>query len=172
MLNVDLKVATKVIANRIKHIITKIVDNSQTGFIKGRYIGENIRLLLEIIDNAEDKNKPGMIFFSDFEKAFDSLDHDYLKKCLNHLNFGEEFLRWIDLFYKDAKSCVTNNGHISNFFPIERGDRQGHPFSTYLFIIANELLSFKITTTESIKGFKLLEKYSKHHYLQTTLPLF
>ena len=115
LLNVDYKIATKVIANRIKQIITKIVDNSQTGFIKGRYIGENIRLLLEIIDNAEDENKPGMIFFSDFEKAFDSLDHGYLKKCLKHLNFGEEFLRWIDLFYKDAKSCVTNNGYMSNF---------------------------------------------------------
>ena len=45
-----------------------------------------------------------MIFFSDFEKAFDNLDHVYLKKCLNHLNFGEEFLRRIDLFYNDAKS--------------------------------------------------------------------
>ena len=161
LLNVDYKIATKVIANRIKHIITKIVDNSQTGFIKRRYIGENIRLLLEIIDNAEDENKPGMIFFSDFEKAFDSLDHAYLKKCLKHLNFGEEFLRWIDLFYKDAKSCVTNNGYMSNLFPVERGVRQGCPLSPYLFIIAIELLSFKITTTKSIKGFELFREVIK-----------
>ena len=45
LLNVDYKIATKVIANRIKSIIKTIADNSQTGFIKGRYIGENIRLL-------------------------------------------------------------------------------------------------------------------------------
>ena len=75
MLNVDYKIATKVIANRVKHVITKIIHNSQTGFIKGRYLGENIRLLFEIIDNAEEENKPGLIFFSDFAKAFDSIDH-------------------------------------------------------------------------------------------------
>ena len=55
----------------------KIIHNSQTRFIKGRYIGENIRLLFEIIDIAEEENKPGLILFSDFEKAFDSIDHTY-----------------------------------------------------------------------------------------------
>ena len=75
LLNVDEKIATKVIANRVKHVLTKIIHNSQTGFIKGRYIGENIRLLFEIIDNAEEENKPGLIFFTYFEKAFDSIDH-------------------------------------------------------------------------------------------------
>ena len=77
LLNVDYKMAAKVIANRVKDIITKIIDHYQTGFIKGRYIGENIRLLFEIIDAAEEENKPGLIFFSDFEKAFDSVDHSY-----------------------------------------------------------------------------------------------
>ena len=161
LLNVDYKIATKVIANRIKSIIKTIVDNSQTGFIKGRYIGENIRLLFELIDNAEDENKEGMIFFSDFEKAFDSLDHGYLRKCLQHFNFGEDFLRWIDLFYNDAKSCVTNNGYMSNFFSVKRGVRQGCPLSPYLFIIAIELLSFKVTISENIKGIKLFKEEFK-----------
>ena len=61
LLNVDYKIATKAITNRVKHVFTKISHNSQTGFIKGRYIGEN-RLLFEIIDNAEEVNKPGLIF--------------------------------------------------------------------------------------------------------------
>ena len=70
LLNVDYKIATKAIANRVNGVISSFVHNSQTGFIKGRYIGENIRLLFEIIDKAEDENKPGLIFFSDFEKSF------------------------------------------------------------------------------------------------------
>ena len=152
MLNVDYKIATKAIANRVKQVITKKIYNSQTGFIKGRYIGENIRLLFEIIDNTEEENKPGLIFFSDFEKAFDSIDHTYIINCLKHFNFGEDFIKWVKLFYKDAKSCVTNNGYLSDFFPVFRGVRQGCPLSTYLFIICIELLSYKITTTEDIKG--------------------
>ena len=56
------------------------------------------------------------------------------------------------MFYKDAKSCVTNNRYLSDFFPVLRGVRQGCPLSTYLFIICIELLSYKITTTEDIKG--------------------
>ena len=152
LLNVDYKIATKAIANRVKQVITKIINNSQTGFIKGRYIGENIRLLFEIIDNTEEENKPGLIFFSDFEKAFDSIDHTHIINCLKHFNFGEDFIKWVKLFYKDAKSCVTNNGYFSDFFPVLRGVRQGCPLSTYLFIICIELLSYKITTTEDIKG--------------------
>ena len=93
LLNVDYKIATKVIANRVKSVISTIIHNSQTGFIKGRYIGENIRLLFEIIDNAEDEDKPGLIFFSDFEKAFDSVDHTFIISCLKHFNFGEDFIR-------------------------------------------------------------------------------
>ena len=158
LLNVDYKIATKAIANRIKPIITSIVDNSQTGFIKGRFIGENIRLLFDIIETAEEQNNPGLLFFSDFEKAFDSLDHAYMFKCLKHLNFGNSFTKWIKLFYTDVKSCVANNGYMSNFFSIHRGVRQGCPLSTYLFIICIELLSYKISTNEDLKGIHFFGK--------------
>ena len=99
-------------------------------------------------------------FFTDFEKAFDSIDHTYIINCLKHFNFGEDFIKWIQLFYKDAKGCVSNNVYLSDFFPISRGVRQGCPLSTYLFIICIELLSYKITTTEDIKGIT----YSKHKF--------
>ena len=49
------------------------------------FIGENIRLLFDIIEMTEEQNIPGLIFFSDFEKAFNSLDHTYMFKCLNTL---------------------------------------------------------------------------------------
>lgn len=155
LLNVDYKIATKVIANRIKKVLTDIIDESQTGFIKGRYIGENIRLLFEVIDRMEEEGKPGMIFFSDFEKAFDSLDHQYMFKCLNHFNFGGSLLKWVKLFYNDVKSCVSNNGYLSGFFPIQRGVRQGCPLSPYLFIISIELLSHMIGSNPDITGINI-----------------
>ena len=51
LLNIDYKIATKAIANRLKKIINKIISPNQTGFIKGRYIGENIRLIQEVIEH-------------------------------------------------------------------------------------------------------------------------
>ena len=135
----------------MKGVISSLVHNSRTGFIKGRYIGEPIRLLFEIIEIAEDENKPGLSFFSDFEKAFNSINHTFIISCLP-FNFGEDFIRWVKLFYHDAKNCVSNNASMSNFFPILRGVRQGRPLSTYLFSLSIELLSYKISTTEDIKG--------------------
>ena len=86
LLNVDYKIATKAIANRLKHVLPNIINNSQTGFLKGRYIGENIRILFELLDYVEENEIPGMVFFSDFEKALDSIDHEFLMKCLKHFN--------------------------------------------------------------------------------------
>ena len=79
LLNVDYKIATKAIANRVKKVLPKLIHNSQTGFMKGRYIGENIRQIFEVLEHAEEQEIPGLIFFSDFEKAFDSVDHDFFK---------------------------------------------------------------------------------------------
>ena len=83
LLNVDYKIATKAIANRVKKVLPKLFHNSQIGFMKGRYIGENIRQIFEVLEHAEEQEIPGLIFFSDFEKAFDSVDHDFLNRCLN-----------------------------------------------------------------------------------------
>ena len=80
LLNIDYKIATKTIANRIKIVLENIIDSSQTGFIKGRYIGENIRTICDILDNTNELDIPGIMFFADFEKAFDSLNHAFMLK--------------------------------------------------------------------------------------------
>ena len=98
LLNIDFKIATKVIANRIKKVLNTIIDSSQTGFIKGRYIGENVRLICEVLDYTDETNNPGILFFSDFEKAFDTIDHEFMFQCLRHFNFGEDLINWIQLF--------------------------------------------------------------------------
>ena len=46
--------------------------------MKGRYIGENIRLIFETIEYVDEQDLPGILFFSDFEKAFDSISHDFV----------------------------------------------------------------------------------------------
>ena len=70
LLNCDYKIAAKAIANRLKNVIPKIINNDQTGFLKGRFIGENIILIDGIINHTKSNNIPGLLLFLDFEKAF------------------------------------------------------------------------------------------------------
>ena len=169
LLNVDYKMATKVIANRIKKVLPNIIDPSQTGFIKGRYIGENIRLIWDVIEYTEDLDIPGILFFADFEKAFDSVNHTFMIDCLKFFNFGPSLIQWIKVFYNGALSCVTNNGFLSDFFPVKRGVRQGCPLSPYLFIICIELLSHAIRKDDNIKGIRMYEADVKNsHFADDT----
>ena len=74
LLNCDYKIAAKSIANRLKPSLPNLINNDQTGFIKGRFIGENIRLIDSDICYAKEKNIPGLLLFLDFEKAFDTIE--------------------------------------------------------------------------------------------------
>ena len=82
MLNCDYKIATKAIAVRMKTVLPSIINPDQTGFLKGRFLGENIRLIDEVIDYTEFKTIPGLLLFVDFEKAFDTLEWSFIVKTL------------------------------------------------------------------------------------------
>ena len=91
----------------------------------------------------------------DFEKAFDSLEWDFLIKCLKHFNFGPDFIRWVNIFYSNIQSCTINNGLCSHYFNIERGVRQGDPFSQYLFVTAVDILAIAVRNQENINGINI-----------------
>ena len=90
LLNNDYKIATKAIALRMEKVLPKIVNESQTGYVKGRYIGESFRTISDIMSFTKTHNIPGLAVFLDFEKAFDSLEWNYLQKRLEVLNFGPQ----------------------------------------------------------------------------------
>ena len=70
LLNCVFKIAAKAIANRLKHVLPNLIDNDQTAFLKGRFIGGNIRLIDATINYTATKNIPGLLPFLDFEKGF------------------------------------------------------------------------------------------------------
>ena len=59
---------------------------------------------------ANAKKTSGLLLFIDFEKAFDSLEWDFMNKALNAFNFGPNVKRWITIFYKGVQSAVMNGG--------------------------------------------------------------
>ena len=172
LLNTDYKIAAKAVANRIKKVLSSVIHHSQTGFMQERYIGENIRLIHDVITFANDNKVKGLIMFIDFEKAFDSIDHEYMIKTLTHFNFGPDVLQWITLFYSNANSCVINNGYLSSSFNVKSGTRQGCPLSPYIFNIMIEVLSILIRKSDKVKGFRLYDNVVKFSAYADDVTMF
>lgn len=103
------------------------------------------------MDLTVEENIPGLLIFIDFQKAFDSLELNFMLRCLESFNFGSSLIRWVFTFYKNKQSCVINNGIISDFFTLERGVKRGDPLSPYLFLIATETLALPIQQNSMIK---------------------
>ena len=116
LLNTDYKILTKVLSNRLQKVIHKLISTDQSGYIKNRYIGYNIRSINDIINYTHLTKTPGILLQLDFEKAFDSVSWNFLHQCLDHFNFGPSFKKWIKIIYTNPESCTTNNGYHSQFF--------------------------------------------------------
>jgi hypothetical protein len=59
-----------------------------TGFIPGRYIGENTRLIYDILYFTEEQDIPGILLLIDFKKAFNSISWMFIESVLDFFNFG------------------------------------------------------------------------------------
>ena len=98
------------------------------------------------------KNVEAAILFLDQEKAFDRVDHQFLLKTLKHLNFGDNFISWIEIILKDISSQIKINGLLSDDILIARGVRQGDPLSDLLYVIIAEVLGNLIRSNKDING--------------------
>ena len=94
LLNTDYKILAHILTNRLKKVIPKLINTDQSGYIKWRNICYNIRLIQDVIEYFEENDHECAIVFLDFQKAFDTVGHDFLFKTLSKFNFGESFQRY------------------------------------------------------------------------------
>ena len=155
LLNIDYKIVAKTFAERLKKVLPTIIHPDQKAFLPGRQITHTVRLVQDIIDQAEMEDEEGAIIFLDQEKAFDRVEWGYLDMCLKKFGFGPKFCQNISMLCKHGKSCVNTNGFMSRFFSISRSMRQGCPIAAYLYILQAEPMAQSIRSNDSIKGIQL-----------------
>ena len=80
----------------MKTMLPELINEDQTGFISGRYIGDNLRLTYDVIAYSKEKNLPGLLLNVDFEKAFDSADWKFMFKVLKAFGFKKDICMWIE----------------------------------------------------------------------------
>ena len=104
MLNTSNKIASGTIANRVKTVLQNLIDPDEI------FMGENTRLLYDLMQVAEENNIAGLLLFIDFEKAFDSVSWFFLQNVLNFFNFGPSIQSWVKVFYNKTISSVNQGG--------------------------------------------------------------
>ena len=161
LLNLDYKILTKTICQRIQDILPDIIHENQSGFVSNRKLEFTVRTIQDLMYYSDENDLLSYFLFVDFEKAFDLLEWNIIVKSLEKFNFGQDSIKWIQTFYNNISSCIINNGHTCQYFQIGRGVRQGDPLSPYLFIICIELLSIAIRQNDQIKGIKIAENEIK-----------
>ena len=155
LLNVDYKIGTKTLANRLKTVLPSILNEDQTCGVPGRSIFDNLRLVRDSICYVEQKGNSLAIVKIDQEKAFDRVSWEFLQKILERMNFGPTFRSFIQALYTAVASLVLNNGYKSRKFYLERGVRQGCPLSPLLYSLVAETLGNLIRKNNEIVGLPL-----------------
>ena len=161
LLATDYKLLTKALSMKLQMVIPNLINSDQVGYIKGRNICENVRIIDDIMVYTKLNKISGFLTLVDFEKAFDTIEWSFLFKTLQCFNFGEHFIKWIQLLYGNISSCVSNIGYLSNYFSLTRGIRQGCPLSAFLFILVAEVLAINIREDNNIEGLNILDQHFK-----------
>ena len=157
LINADVKIITKVLADRLNSVLPSIIHSTQTA-VYGRRIDQNIHLIRDLIEIANKNDETAAFIFLDQEKAFDRVNHDFLFKTMSAFGIGDNFINWIRIIYSNAKSVLNINGFFSELIPLNRGVRQGCPLSALLYVLVIEVLAIQLRINPNIVEFKVGEK--------------
>jgi hypothetical protein len=114
--NLCYKIITKIIARRIRPILSRTLSEEQLGFLKGRQILDAIGTTQECLHSIKAKKLQAVILKLDLKKAYDCTNWDYLRLMLLHCGFGHHMTKWIMGCVTSTSFSILINGEATNFF--------------------------------------------------------
>lgn len=165
------KILAKVLANRIKQVMPKIISEIQFAFFGGRHVLDGVLIANEVIDGWKTSNRKGLVIKLDFEKAYDSVNWEFLFSMLSNFGFGEKWVSWMRTCVSSTKIFVLVNGSPTSEFCPQRGLRQGDPLLPFLFNIVAEGLNILLSRAKElgfIKGAEVGRNGAVVSHLQFT----
>jgi hypothetical protein len=132
------KLLSKVLASRLAKVIGGLIPKTQSAFLKGRQLVEGVVVVNEVIDYARKIRKDCMIVKVDFEKAYDSVDWDFLDYMLVRFGFCQKWRNWMKACVCAGNLSILVNGNPTDEFCINRGLKQGDSLAPLLFLLVAE----------------------------------
>ena len=155
--NVIYKIMSKILANRLKRILLVVIDESQSAFVPGRLITDNVLVAFETLHciNQRNKGKEALVAIKlDMSKAYDRVELAYLEAMMRKMGFHEKWISLIMMCVTTVSfSVLINNEPKGKIIPT-KGLRQGDLISLYLFLLCVEGLSAMLKREEKVGHIK------------------